>query len=105
MWRGILNFLTAKKALLNDVDKESGFIMAELPTFEDDIADCGSDSTMETKGRRASLNILVRRANGKVDVNVNAEFKESRQMMQAFDTITCNSKGVLEKQALDAAGT
>ena len=104
VWGNILKFAGESGMQLKDVDKENGLIVAELVAFEDDIADCGKDATMQVIERRASLNILVHRSNGEVVVTVNNEFKESRKMMTASDTVTCNSKGELERRILNAAG-
>jgi hypothetical protein len=104
VWAEALGFLSENKAMIKSADKSNGLITAELSAFEDNIADCGSDASMTVTGRSANINILIMRSNEEVRVTVNNEFLESRQMMQAFTTTPCNSKGALENSILDAIG-
>jgi hypothetical protein len=103
VWKNIVGYLAQNQMQLKNVAKDSGVIYAEAVTFDDDVADCGSDTTMKTKGRLAKINIFVNSVGKNRVVSVNTEFKESRQMMTASDTVTCNSKGVMESRILSAA--
>lgn len=105
VWSNLLAFVGKNKMQVQNADKENGLIVAELVAFDDAIADCGKDSSMQVTERRGNINILVTRSSGKTTVTTNNEFKESRSMGTASDTVTCNSKGVLEKRILDAAGS
>jgi hypothetical protein len=60
---------------------------------------------MNNTERRASLNIFVNRSDGKVIVSVNNELKELRRMNTAFDTVACNSNGLIGSRILKSIGT
>lgn len=104
VWSNILSFSAQNGMLLKNVDKSNGLINAELTGFEDDIADCGKDASMNVTERRGTVNIFVSREKNAVAVTINSDLKESRTMMTAATTTTCSSKGVLEARILEVAG-
>jgi hypothetical protein len=108
VWGNILAFSAQNGMILKDVDKSNGLINVEITAFEDDIADCGKDSSMNVTERRGTINIFVNREKNAVVVTINSELKESRTMMTAktttTTTTTSRSKGVLEARILEIAG-
>jgi len=104
VWGNVLAFSAKYGMILKDVDKSNGLINVEITAFEDDIADCGKDSSMNVTERRGTINIFVNREKNAVVVTINSELKESRTMMTAATTTTCSSKGVLEARILKVAG-
>lgn len=102
VWEKIVNFFASRNIAIKNIAKDSGVIYAESTSFDDSFADCGTGGLMMPFARRASVNVFVTRSGAQPKVSVNTEFQEMRRFDANTQTVTCNSKGVLEQAILDA---
>lgn len=102
VWEKLVQFFASRNIPIKNIAKDSGVIYAESTTFNDDLADCGTGGLWAPFGRRASVNVFVTRSTEQPRVSVNTEFQEMRRFDASTTTVTCNSKGVIERAVLDA---
>ena len=102
VWEKIVGFFASRNIPIKNIAKDSGVIYAESSSFDDTFADCGKGGLMIPIARRASFNVFVTRSGDEPKVSVNTQFQETRQFDTTVTTVTCNSKGVIERAVLDA---
>lgn len=102
LWEGIVQFFASRNIPIKNIAKDSGVIYAEAMTFSDELADCGTPGLMAIESRTATFNVFVNRAEGRPRVSVNTQFQEVRRFDTSVTTVTCNSRGVIEKAILDS---
>jgi len=102
VWEKLVQFFASRNIPIKNIAKDSGVIYAESMLFNDDAADCGTGGLWTPFGRKASFNVFVTRSTDRPSVSVNTEFQEMRRFDRRTETVTCNSKGVIENAVLDA---
>ena len=106
VWSRLIVFLAQRNIPLKAIAKDSGVIYAEALRFDEGQADCGGAGMLKPITRLARFNVLVQPADGQQLVSVNINFTETRY--NSFDhsshSVECRSKGVVEKEILNAIG-
>lgn len=106
VWSRLIVFLAQRNIPLKAIAKDSGVIYAEALRFDEGQADCGGAGMLKPIARLARFNVLVQPADGQQLVSVNINFTETRYSSFDYSThqVECRSKGVIEKDILNAIG-
>jgi hypothetical protein len=104
VWESLVAFLATNNIQVKNIAKDSGVVYAERASFDATMADCGSPGLMIPEAKRATFNVFVTHTTAKPTVSVNATFEEVRRFDRTVQTVTCNSRGLLESRILDAIG-
>jgi hypothetical protein len=102
VWEAVISYLAGRNFPVKTVEKDSGIVYAEIPQFPVGFADCGQSTSTVQLSRQGSLNVVVKPVEGGTEVSVNPAFSVTRAAEGQQWTIDCQSKGVLERQMLDA---
>jgi hypothetical protein len=96
----LVAFFASGNIQIKNIAKDSGVIYAEATRFDYTLADCGTPGLFQVSGRRVNFNVFVNRSSSTVAVNT--DFMEVRRLENNVQTVTCNSRGILEGKLLNA---
>jgi hypothetical protein len=102
VWEELVGFFAANNIQIKNIAKESGVIYAESARFDDAFADCGDRGSFIITGRQVNFNVFVNRSGKHPVVSVNTDFTQTGRFESRFQTVQCNSKGVIETRILGA---
>lgn len=103
IWTQVVGFFATKNIPIKNIAKDSGVIYAEASSFDSAYADCGSVPLMIPDLNVVSLNVFVQDKGDHREVSVNATFRQTlRGAYNTVQTVTCESRGVVEQTILDA---
>lgn len=105
-WSRIVEFFARNQIQIKNIAKDSGIISAEKASFDQNVADCGSNVFLKPIRRYGLVNVFVKSKNNIQIVTINTEFR-----LNALSTLdnrvverSCNSTGNLERAILTKAG-
>lgn len=121
VWDKVVEWFALHATPVKNMDRQSGFIASDfnLSTSKyPEYTDCGTGGrgalvSVEVLDPVGNFNLLIRRIddkNTKINITVSFSAKIDQQFhgtygtSHDYKTITCNSKGVLEKELLDYIG-
>ncbi|MDQ0068492.1 hypothetical protein J2W34_000266 [Variovorax boronicumulans] len=93
---GLLGSLPLEIQIKN-IAKDSGVVYAETAQFNETMADCGDPGLFQIMSKRVNFNVFVTRSESSPRVTVNATYSETRRFDRNVVTVSCNSKGTLER--------
>lgn len=105
-WSRIVEFFARNQIQIKNIAKDSGIISAEKSSFDQNVADCGTNVFLKPLRQYGLVNVFVKSKNNIQIVTINTEFR-----LNAINTLDnqvverkCNSTGNLEHAILIKAG-
>lgn len=101
-WQALIDIFVEEEWHFDNVEKDSGVITTEwLVLFDDNettYADYGSCGLMIPIEDQVRFNVLVRRTASTSTLEINAKFRQFRQLSDTIRYYNGNSKGALERE-------
>lgn len=106
-WERLVGYFASRNISLKTIAKDSGVIYAEVGGFTPNLADCGEIALGRKGVNQVAVNVFVARQDGDVKVTVNAKFAQQWLDINGRQIAVwqCGSRGILEREILDAAAS
>ncbi|WP_390342050.1 hypothetical protein ACFJIS_17775 [Variovorax boronicumulans] len=104
VWEDLIGFFASRNIQIKNIAKDSGVVYAETTQFNESMADCGDPGLFQVMSKRVNFNVFVTRSGPNPKVTVNATYSETRRFDRNVVTVSCNSKGTLERIILTQVG-
>lgn len=105
-WGAVVDIFSERNWVIQTTEKASGVIatdwqLLDLSGQDEKYADCGSAPLATDVAAGVRFNVRVKDESGGAVVRVNAVFRKIRRVGSQHGTISCTSRGVLEREIQD----